>query len=66
MPVAQGNILAPALLHLQTCLGKQAVHTLVVHDLVRLAQLQIDHAGAVSAIALGQGDDLLVECAIAV
>jgi hypothetical protein len=62
MPVTQWDFPASALLRLQTRLGIQSVHTLVVHDLARLAKLQIDHAGAVSAMALGQGDDLLLEC----
>lgn len=66
MPVTQWDFLASALLHLQPGLGMQAIHALVVHDLTRLAQLQIDHAGDVSAMALSQGDDLLLECAITV
>jgi len=47
MPGTQRDFIASALLHLQPSLGIQAIHALVVHKLTRLAQLQIDHAGAV-------------------
>ncbi len=66
MSVAKGNLLAPALLHLQTRLGVQAVDTFVIDDLSGLAQLQIDHAGAIASMSLGQGDDLVLEHAVAV
>ena len=38
----------------------------MIHDLACLAQLQIDHPGAESAMSLGQGDDPLLERAIKV
>ena len=66
MSVAQRYLLASAPLHLQTRLGIQAIYALVIHDLACLAQLQIDHHVAISIMALGQGDDLLLEHVVAV
>jgi hypothetical protein len=38
----------------------------MVDEFTGLAKLQIDHASAAAAMALCQGDDLFLECAIAV
>lgn len=66
MHVAQGSLFASALFHLKTRFSVEPVHALVVDDLSSLAQLQIDHFSAVSAMALGQDNDLLLEHAVAV
>jgi hypothetical protein len=58
--LGQRDLLALALFDLQARLSVQAVNTLVVDDLASLAQLQVNHTGAISAVALGQGNDLLL------
>ncbi len=66
MTVGQRDLLALALSDLQPRLGIQALDALVVDDLTGLAQLQVDHARAVTAMALRQGDDLVLQGLVAV
>ena len=59
LPIGHRHLLAPPPLHLEVGFGIQPFHPLVVDPLSGLAQLQVNHAGAVAAMPLGQGNDLL-------
>lgn len=66
MALGQRDLLALALFDLQARQRVQAVNALVVDDLASLAQLHVNHASAISAVALGQGNNLLLQVAITV
>ena len=44
----------------------QALHPFVVDDLASLPELEIDHAGAVTSMALRQSDDLVLQGSVSV
>lgn len=58
------NLLSLAPFHLQTRFGIEPIHALVIDDLSRLTQFQIDHPGPVAPMALGECDDPLSQCGI--
>ena len=67
MPVGHRDLLA--FLRFLTCKlawSVKALHALVVDNLTRLAQLQIDHVGALTSMPLRQSNDLLLERTVGV
>ncbi len=61
LPVDDGDLLPAAPFHLETSLGIQPVDPLVIDDVALLPQFQIDHAGAIAPVAMGQGDDAIAQ-----
>jgi hypothetical protein len=49
---------------LQTGLGIEPIHPLVIHHHAGLPQLQIDHPGSVAPVALGERDDPFFKAAL--
>lgn len=66
MAIGQRDLLAFAFPYLQTSFDIQVVNPFVVDDLAGLPELEIDHAGAVGAMALRQSDDLVLQGAVSV
>jgi len=64
--VSHRNLLALSPSDLQTGLGVETIHPLVIYHHAGLPQLQIDHPGTVASMTLSERDDLLFQGCIAI
>lgn len=64
LPLAHRHLLAVAAPHLQLGFGVEPFNPLVLHHLTLLPHLQVNHAGPVPPVAMGEGDNGLPELTV--
>ncbi len=66
MTIRHRDLLPLSPSHLQTGLGVEPIHPLVIHHHASLPQLQVDHPGTVAPMTLGERDALLLQSRISI